>query len=137
MRQRVFEALASDADNEDAIIDSAIVRARQRMVLGQRGDTSSEVAGGRFLRGFGARVLHPKSPSDTLAAKPSVAEGGLSTKIYALVDAFGNPVSFYLTPGQVCDLDGADILIEEMACDTLLADKGYDADERLIQRLEQ
>lgn len=53
------------------------------------------------------------------------------------MDALGNPVSFYLTPGQSCDLDGADVLLEEMAADTLLADKGYDADERVIKRLEQ
>jgi transposase len=46
------------------------------------------------------------------------------------VDALGNPIGFHLTPGQACDLDGADT-------DTLLADKGYDADERVIERLEQ
>jgi transposase len=61
----------------------------------------------------------------------------LSTKIHATVDALGNPTGFHLTPGQACDLDGADVLLEELNADTLLADKGYDADERVIERLER
>lgn len=64
-------------------------------------------------------------------------KGGLSTKIHALVDALGNPLSFHLTPGQVCDLDGADILLQDLAADLLLADKGYDANQRVIERLQQ
>jgi transposase len=40
-----------------------------------------------------------------------------------------------LTPGQACDLDGADVLLAELPTDTVLADKGYDADERVIERL--
>jgi transposase len=71
-------------------------------------------------------------------AKPLVAAlGGLSTKIHALVDDLGNPLGFHLTPGQTCDLDGADVLLNELTADTLLADKGYDADERVIERLQQ
>jgi len=60
----------------------------------------------------------------------------LSTKIHATVDALGNPTGFHLTPGQACDLDGADVLLEALNADTLLADKGYDADKRVIERLE-
>ncbi len=48
-----------------------------------------------------------------------------------------NPVRFHLTPGQACDLDGADVLLEQFAADIVLADKGYDADERVIGRLQQ
>jgi transposase len=61
----------------------------------------------------------------------------LSTKIHALVDALGNPIGFHLTPGQACDLDGADVLLNDLAAETLLADKAYDADERVIERLER
>jgi transposase len=61
----------------------------------------------------------------------------LSTKIHALVDALGNPLGFHLTPGQACDLDGSDVLLHELVADTVLADKGYDADERVIERLQQ
>ena len=49
------------------------------------------------------------------------------------MDALGNPLGFHLTPGQACDLDGADVLLNQLAADTLLADKGYDADERVIE----
>jgi transposase len=60
----------------------------------------------------------------------------LSTKIHATVDALGNPLSFHLTPGQAADLEGADVLLPDLVAETVLADKAYDADERVIQRLE-
>lgn len=41
-----------------------------------------------------------------------------------------------MTPGQACDLDGADILLDEITADRLLADRGYDADARVLDRLE-
>jgi transposase len=59
----------------------------------------------------------------------------LSTKIHALVDALGNPLAFFLTPGQAHDLEGADALLPQMQADTLLADKAFDADERVIEPL--
>ena len=51
------------------------------------------------------------------------------------MDALGNPIGFHLTPGQASDLEGSDVLLEELEADTLLGDKGYDADERVIKRL--
>ena len=60
----------------------------------------------------------------------------MSTKIHALVDALGNPLAFFLTPGQAHDLAGADEFLPQMAADVLLADKAFDADERVIARLE-
>jgi transposase len=45
-------------------------------------------------------------------------------------------LGFYLTPGQACDLDGADKLLPTVVADTVLADKGYDADERVIEPLQ-
>ncbi len=60
----------------------------------------------------------------------------MSTKIHATCDALGNPTGFHLTPGQACDLDGADILISDIDADILLADKGYDADARVLDRLK-
>jgi transposase len=59
----------------------------------------------------------------------------LSTKIHAMVDALGNPIGFVLSPGQAHDLEGADALLPQMKADTLLADKAYDADERVIEPL--
>jgi transposase len=59
----------------------------------------------------------------------------LSTKIHALVDALGNPLSFFLTPGQAYDLDGSDVLLPQMVANTLLADRAFDADERVLDLL--
>src|SRR4028119_2373370 len=49
---------------------------------------------------------------------------------------YRNPLSFHLTPGQASDLDGADQLLPDVVADTVLADKGYDADERVIEPLQ-
>lgn len=56
----------------------------------------------------------------------------MTTKIHALCDALGNPVGFTLTSGQAHDLQGADILLPQMKAETLIADKAYDADERVL-----
>lgn len=52
-----------------------------------------------------------------------------------MVDALGNPLAFFLTAGQAHDLHGADVLLPQMQADTLLADKAFDADERVIEPL--
>jgi transposase len=59
----------------------------------------------------------------------------LSTKIHALVDALGNPIGFFLTGGEAHDLAGADALLPGMAAETLIADKAFDADERVLEPL--
>src|SRR6185437_10818616 len=50
-------------------------------------------------------------------------------------DALGNPVGFFLTGGEAHDLVGADRLLPTMQADTLIADKAFDADERVIAPL--
>ena len=55
----------------------------------------------------------------------------MSTKIHATCDALGNPTGFFLTAGQAHDLQGADVLIADIEAEALLADKAYDADERV------
>ena len=59
----------------------------------------------------------------------------MSTKIHALVDALGNPLGFHLSGGEAHDLVGADHLLAEMQADTLIADKAFDADKRVIEPL--
>jgi transposase len=55
------------------------------------------------------------------------SRGGLTSKIHALVDAEGRPVSLRLTGGQIADCTQADALIADIGeGDILLADKGYD-----------
>lgn len=42
-----------------------------------------------------------------------------------------------LTPGQAHDLNGADELLPGLDADALLADKAYDADERVLDLLQE
>jgi transposase len=55
-------------------------------------------------------------------------------QIHTLVDALGNPLGFFLTGGEAHDLVGADHL-PTMEADTLIADKAFDADERVLEPL--
>ena len=59
----------------------------------------------------------------------------MSTKIHVTVDALGNPTGFHLTPGQAHDLEGADALLTDTPAQTVIADKAYDAQARLIEPL--
>lgn len=63
----------------------------------------------------------------------------MTTKIHATCDALGNPTGFHLTPGQAHDLQGADALLPAIVAEvqTLLADKAYDAQERVLDLLEK
>lgn len=61
----------------------------------------------------------------------------MSTKIHATCDALGNPTGFFLSAGQAHDLNGADVLLENIDADCVIADKAYDADERVLKRLKQ
>ncbi|MGH6851692.1 MAG: IS5 family transposase [Methylocella sp.] len=107
--ERLFQHLAADADNEYAMIDSTIVRAHQHSAGAEKKNGSDQAIGR--------------------------SRGGLSTKIHALVDALGNPLRFLLTGGEAHDLVGADHLLPGMQADLLIADKGFDADERVLQPL--
>jgi transposase len=53
------------------------------------------------------------------------------------VDALGNPTSFALSPGQAHDLEGADALLPGLAAEALIADKAFDADERVLKPLAE
>jgi transposase len=53
------------------------------------------------------------------------------------VDALGNPTGFHLTPGQAHDLDGSDALLPDTQAPVVIADKAYDAEERVLDPLRQ
>ena len=56
-------------------------------------------------------------------------KGGMNTKLHAVTDANGRPLSFFMTAGQVSDYIGAAALLDELPkAQWLLADRGYDAD---------
>ena len=63
----------------------------------------------------------------------------MTTKIHASGDALGNPTGFHLTPGQACDRDGSDVLLPDILgrIEAFLADKAYDAQERVLNLLEK
>ena len=57
------------------------------------------------------------------------SRGGLTTKIHAVVDANGNPITLKLSEGQAHDgRSAADLLDTVQAGHILLADRGYDSD---------
>jgi transposase len=61
----------------------------------------------------------------------------LSTKIHVTVDALGNPIGVHLTGGQACELDGADVLLPQLRARTVIADKGFDAEARVLTPLRE
>ena len=57
------------------------------------------------------------------------SRGGPTTKIHALVDAFGLPILLKLTEGQAHDGRSADDMLDGLGNgDVLLADRAYDSD---------
>ncbi|MBL0770139.1 IS5 family transposase [Sphingopyxis sp. DHUNG17] len=56
-------------------------------------------------------------------------KGGMNTKLHAVTDANGRPISFFMTAGQVSDYTGAAALLDSLSkAQWMLADRGYDAD---------
>ena len=53
----------------------------------------------------------------------------MNTKLHAVTDANGRPISLFITAGQVSDYTGAAALLDTLPkAQWLLADRGYDAD---------
>jgi len=109
---RAFGALSADADDEYALLDATIVRAHQHSAGARKGGGGDGEALGR-------------------------SRGGLSTKRHAVVDARGNPTGFHLTGGEAHDLAGADALLPDLAATTVIADRGYDAETRVLAVLRK
>jgi len=67
----------------------------------------------------------------------SRSKGGLNAKIHLAVDAHGMPVRIVITDGTTADCTQASKLIEGITAEYLLADKGYDSDEIVVQAESQ
>jgi transposase len=67
-----------------------------------------------------------RSCYDKVAEAIGRSVGGLSTKIHAKVDSFGQLVNILLTPGQVHESQVAHELFAKEHCLFFLADKAYD-----------
>jgi len=53
----------------------------------------------------------------------------MNTKLHAITDQNGRPLSFFMTAGQVSDYTGASALLDSLPmAQWMLADRGYDAD---------
>ena len=65
--------------------------------------------------------------SDPNAEALGRSRGGFSTKVYAAVDALGNPLKLMLRPGQRADILEAGTLAESNPpLEAIIADKGFD-----------
>ena len=95
--------VAVDPDLQQILIDSTVIRAHP-CAAGAAASSAEEEALGR-------------------------SRGGFSTKIHAVTDALGNPLTFVLTEGQASDIGQAERLISEFPAEIVVADKGYDSDE--------
>ena len=105
----VFHKLATDPDHEWNFVDGTIVKAHQH--------------------GSGARK------GEETAIGKSVA--GNSTKIHLAVDAFGLPIEFELTGGQVHDVKVAPTIVNALPqLENFIADKGYDS-QPLRDKIEE
>lgn len=98
----VFKMLVQEPDLEWEFIDGSIVKAHQHSA----GAASDEE------QGIGKSVA------------------GHTTKIHMAVDAYGLPIDFMITGGEVHDCKVAPALINILpVSDYLIADKGYDSEE--------
>ena len=85
-------------------IDASIVKAHQHSAGVKKGGPSNEIGHSR---------------------------GGASTKIHAVVDAYGYPVYFMISEGQRNDINYAIPLLEHVdtSGSNILADRGYDSNQ--------
>ncbi len=108
--ERVFQHLAAEADNEYAMVDSAIVRAHQHS------------AGAKKSR---------RGPGHRAVAR------WIEYQDRHLGRCPRQPDRFLPDRGQAHDLVGADHLLPGMEADMLIADKAYDADARVLDPLAE
>ena len=65
------------------------------------------------------------------------SRGGFSTKIHLATDALGNALRFILTGGERNDITQAELLIENLHAEYVIADKGYDSAAFVLKVKEQ
>ncbi|MEC7118784.1 MAG: IS5 family transposase [Pseudomonadota bacterium] len=98
--QRVFSLLSHDSDTEWIFIDGSYVKAHQHSA--------------------GAATSHQEAVG--------LSRGGKTSKIHLAVDAYGLPVAFKVTGGEVHDVKAApDLLTQVSIGEMLIADTGYDS----------
>ena len=61
------------------------------------------------------------------------SRGGFSTKIHLATDALGNALRFILTGGERNDITQAELLVNGLSANYVIADKGYDAEAFVLK----
>ena len=98
---RLMDAITQAYHGDVQMIETSVMRVHQQGAIGKRG----------------VEIVVSVAP-----------QGGLTTKIHALVDAQGRPIQLELTAGQASDIASAADLMSHLVPGTMLmADKGYDA----------
>jgi transposase len=64
------------------------------------------------------------------------SRGGFGTKIHASVSGLGLPLKVILTAGQEADVSQAASLIDGVAAEVVIADKGYDS-KAVVEQIER
>ncbi|WP_156130327.1 IS5 family transposase [Paenibacillus durus] len=102
--QKVFESLTSDADLQDVSLDSTSCKVHQHAAGAKKGAENAETN-----------------------QEIGLSRGGRNTKIHAVVDALGNPVRLFLTPGNIHDCTVAIEVLSDVTLSgsMVLADKAY------------
>ena len=113
---RMMEDLAAaDADPKTVMIDATYLKAHR-------------TASTALLPTFRSRAIVGSEKGD-LGRLIGRTRGGMNTKLHAVTDANGRPLSFFMTAGQVSDYTGAAALLDDLPkAQWLLGDRGYDAD---------
>ncbi len=102
----IFNELVVEPDLEWEFIDGSIVKAHQ----------------------------HSSGAADKQESAIGKSVAGNTTKIHMAVDAYGLPIHFLVTGGEVHDCKEAPKLIAELPkADYIVADKGYDSEDLRIQ----
>jgi transposase len=98
---KIFKSLVEEPDLEWEFIDGSFIKAHQHSA-GACSDENQAIG---------------------------KSKGGNTTKIHMAVDAFGLPIEFELTGGEVHDCKMAPQLIKKLSkADYVIADKGYDSE---------
>ena len=104
----IFKTLVVDPDMEWVFLDGSYVRAHQ----------------------------HSAGAATQSAEAIGKSRGGKTTKIHLAVDAYGLPVEFIITGGEINDCTAAPELIAQVEpAEAIIADKGYDSG-RLREQIE-
>jgi len=91
----------------------------------------------RMMDGLSAGKAEPQTimidatylKADRTASSLGQKKGGMNTKLHAVTDQNGRPLSFFMTAGQISDYTRAAALLGSLsAAQWILGARGYDAD---------